>query len=123
TSLKEASDTLERCYTSGAKVKKVKLQALRRKYEHAEMEEQEKVEHFFNRVRINLAMNLISHGRSKHIETRFRFIKYHVKKEKIGLFHCPTEIQEADILTKALKHDKFKELRNKLGVVSFEHLN
>ncbi|MCI03203.1 retrovirus-related pol polyprotein from transposon TNT 1-94, partial [Trifolium medium] len=40
TSSKDAWNTLERCHTSGAKVKKVKLQALDRKYEHIEMEEQ-----------------------------------------------------------------------------------
>ncbi|PNX63345.1 retrovirus-related Pol polyprotein from transposon TNT 1-94, partial [Trifolium pratense] len=51
TSAKEAWDTLERCHNGGDKVKKVKLQALRRKYEHMEMEEDEKIEDFFNRLR------------------------------------------------------------------------
>ncbi|GAU38696.1 hypothetical protein TSUD_54440 [Trifolium subterraneum] len=49
---KEAWDTLERCHTGGTKVKKVKLQALRKQYEHVEMEEQEKIEDYFSKVRV-----------------------------------------------------------------------
>jgi hypothetical protein len=58
TSSKETWDTLERCHASGVKVKKMKLQALRRQYEHIDMEEQEKIEDFFNRVRV--VTNLIA---------------------------------------------------------------
>jgi hypothetical protein len=36
----------------------MKLQALRRQYEHIDMEEQEKIEDFFNRVRV--VTNLIA---------------------------------------------------------------
>ncbi|CAJ2635289.1 unnamed protein product [Trifolium pratense] len=76
-----------------------------------------------NKSAINLARNPISHGRSKHIETRFHFIRDQVNKGKIVLSHCPTDEQQADILTKGLKHDRFIGLRNKLGVKNLEHLN
>ncbi|PNX70198.1 cationic amino acid transporter 1-like protein, partial [Trifolium pratense] len=52
-----------------------------------------------NKSAINLARNPISHGRSKHIETRFHFIRDQVNKGKIVLSHCPTDEQQADILT------------------------
>ncbi|CAJ2668729.1 unnamed protein product [Trifolium pratense] len=73
-----------------------------------------------NQSAINLARNPISHGRSKHIETRFHFIRFQVAAKKIVLSHCSTEIH--DILTKGLKHDRFIGLRNKIGVVSLDHL-
>jgi hypothetical protein len=76
-----------------------------------------------NQSAINLARNPVSHGRTKHIETRFHFIRDQVSKGRIAVTHCSTEVQEADILTKSLKHDRFKEMRNKLGVVSLEYLN
>ncbi|GAU35215.1 hypothetical protein TSUD_204910 [Trifolium subterraneum] len=74
-----------------------------------------------NKSAINLAKNPISHGRSKHIETRFHFIREQVNNGRIVLKHCPTEVQEADILTKGLKHDRFIKLRSKIGVTTLEN--
>ncbi|PNX75186.1 copia protein [Trifolium pratense] len=75
------------------------------------MEMIEPIQHYVDNISaINLARNHVSHGRSKHIEARFHFIRDQVNKRKIELSHRPTEMQEADILTKALKHDRFKEL-------------
>ncbi|GAU42845.1 hypothetical protein TSUD_387380 [Trifolium subterraneum] len=74
-----------------------------------------------NKSAINLAKNPISHGRSKHIETRFHFIREQVNNGRIILNHCPTEVQEADILTKGLKHDRFIKLRSKIGVTTLEN--
>jgi hypothetical protein len=57
---KQAWDTLERCHTGGMKVKKVKLQALRKQYEHTEMEDDEKIEAFFNKMKVitnSIALN------------------------------------------------------------------
>lgn len=58
-----------------------------------------------NKSAINLAKNPVSHGRSKHIETRFHYIREQVGKGKLHLAHCSTEEQIADILTKAVKPD------------------
>jgi hypothetical protein len=52
---------------------------------------------------INLAKNPIAHGRSKHIETRFHFIREQVTKGMIEVEYCPTEAQLADGFTKAFK--------------------
>lgn len=53
-----------------------------------------------NKSAINLAKNPVSHGRSKHIETKYHFLRDQVSKEKIKLQHCGTDLQVADILTK-----------------------
>ena len=70
-----------------------------------------------NKSTIDLARNLVSHGHSKHIETKFHFLRDQVNKGRIRLKHCGTDLQLADIMTKVLKADKFKLLRNMLGVV------
>ena len=70
-----------------------------------------------NKSTIDLARNLVSHGHSKHIETKFHFLRDQVNKGRIRLKHCGTDLQLADIMTKALKADRFKLLRNMLGVV------
>ena len=70
-----------------------------------------------NRSAINLAKNPIAHGRSKHIETRFHFIREQVSKGMIEVEYCPTEAQLADGFTKALKIDRFTCLRDKLGLI------
>ncbi|RDX82758.1 Copia protein, partial [Mucuna pruriens] len=70
-----------------------------------------------NKSTIDLARHLIAYGRSKHIETRFHFLREQVSNEKLRIEHCKTKIQFADILTKALKLEKFRCLRNSIGVV------
>ena len=70
-----------------------------------------------NRSVINLAKNPITHGRSKHIETRFHFIREHVTKGMIEVMYCPAEVQLADGFTKVLKLDIFAYLRERLGLI------
>ncbi|KAK2392639.1 putative mitochondrial protein [Trifolium repens] len=76
-----------------------------------------------NKSAINLAKNPISHGKSKHIETRFHFLRDQVSKGKLKLEFCSSEDQQADILTKVVKRDQFLKLRREIGVVNFESLN
>jgi hypothetical protein len=76
-----------------------------------------------NKSTISLAKNPIAHGRSKHIETKFHFLRDQVSKGKLKLTHCRTEVQIVDILTKPLKIERFKELRKMLKVISLEYLN
>lgn len=61
-----------------------------------------------NKSAISLAKNPISHGRSKHIETKFHFIREQVTNGMIELQYCPTELQLADGFTKAMKIDRFE---------------
>ena len=72
-----------------------------------------------NKSAIDLAKNPVSHGRSKHIETKFHFLRDQVCRGRIGLHHCPTEVQVADILTKGLKTERFFMLRKMLNIVCF----
>ena len=67
---------------------------------------------------IDLAKNPMSHGKSKHIDTKFHFLRDQVSKGKIRFQHCRIEKQLGDIMTKSLKSERFKELREFLNVVS-----
>ncbi|XP_047163753.1 uncharacterized protein LOC124833339 [Vigna umbellata] len=69
-----------------------------------------------NKYAIDLAKHPASHGRSKHIETKFHYIREQVKDEKLELCYCRSEMQLANILTKALKFERFKSLRKLIGV-------
>ena len=70
-----------------------------------------------NKSAISLAKNPIDHGRSKHIETRYHFIRDKVSKGKVKLLYCKLEDNLADLLTKPLKKNKFEDLRNKMMIM------
>ena len=72
---------------------------------------------------INLAKNPILHGRSKHIETRFHFLRDQMNKGRVELVHVRSEDQIADILTKPLRTDRFLKLRDMLGLASVKSLD
>ncbi|XP_014506331.1 uncharacterized protein LOC106766087 [Vigna radiata var. radiata] len=69
-----------------------------------------------NKSAIDLTKHPTSHGRSKHIETRFHFIREQVSKGKLEVLYCRSEDQIVDILTKALKGEHFLTLRKQIGV-------
>lgn len=50
--------------------------------------------------------------RTKHIDIKYYFITDCVEQKKISMLYVPTEIQLADILTKALPRDRFEKLRD-----------
>ncbi|KAL8109176.1 hypothetical protein AgCh_025316 [Apium graveolens] len=72
-----------------------------------------------NRSAVNLARNPVFHGRSKHIDLRYHFIRDCVEKGLIVIKLVSTGEQRADILTKALAAAKFEKMRNLLGVKKF----
>ena len=53
-----------------------------------------------NMSAINLAKNLIEHGRSKHIEMRFHHLREHIVDGKMNVEYCRTENQITDIMTR-----------------------
>ncbi|XP_074356783.1 secreted RxLR effector protein 161-like [Apium graveolens] len=56
------------------------------------------------------------HGRSKHIDIRYHFIREFVERGEIELKHVSTNEQKADVLTKALGAVKFESMRDLLGM-------
>nr|GEU98481.1 reverse transcriptase domain-containing protein [Tanacetum cinerariifolium] len=52
----------------------------------------------------------VQHSHTKHIHTRYHFIKEQVENRIIELYFVKTEYQLADIFTKALPEDRFKYL-------------
>lgn len=75
-----------------------------------------------NKSAIDLAKHLVAHGRSKHIETRFHFLRDQVTRGKLELVHCPIEDQLADLFTKPLRPERFAALCKKLKIVSAESI-
>jgi hypothetical protein len=73
-----------------------------------------------NKSAIALSKNLVHHDRSKHIDTRFHFIRDCVDKGEVDVGHVGTRDQLADILTKALGRVRFLEFRQQLGVVEVQ---
>ena len=69
-----------------------------------------------NKSAIALMKNPVFHGRSKHIDTRFHFIRECVENGQVLVEHVSSEEQRAYILTKALPRAKFEEMRKLLGV-------
>ena len=69
-----------------------------------------------NRSAIDLAKNPVFHGRSKHIDIRYHFIRECVQRGEIVIKHIRTEEQKADVLTKALSIVKFERMCKLLGV-------
>ncbi|GJZ66163.1 zinc finger, CCHC-type containing protein [Tanacetum coccineum] len=69
-----------------------------------------------NKSAIALMKNPVFHGRSKHIDIRYHFIRECVEKNEIKVEHISRDLQKADILTKALARIKFTEMIDLLGV-------
>ncbi|RDX80732.1 hypothetical protein CR513_38687, partial [Mucuna pruriens] len=76
-----------------------------------------------NNSTIQLSKNPMFHGRSKHIDIKFHFLRDLVKDEIIKLSYCSSHIKVADIMTKPLKLEQFLKLRNMLGIVEASKLN
>jgi hypothetical protein len=72
---------------------------------------------------INLAKNPVAHGKSKHIEMRFHYLREQVNNGKLRLEHCRTEDQIADIMRKAVQVEVFKRIRDRLGMETLATMN
>jgi hypothetical protein len=69
-----------------------------------------------NESAIALMKNPVFHKRSKHIDTKYHFIRECVEREMICVDHVSGKQQKADTLTKALPLIKFAEMRMLLGI-------
>lgn len=72
--------------------------------------------HVDNKSAIELMKNPVLHGRSKHIDVRFHFIRECIERGELIINYVGTQEQRADILTKALGRVKFEEMRTLIGV-------
>jgi hypothetical protein len=66
---------------------------------------------------IALCKNPVFHDRTKHIDTRYHYIRECVEKGMVDVLHVGTHDQLGDILTKALPRAKFVEMRQRLGII------
>ena len=71
-----------------------------------------------NQSAITLSKNTGHHNRTKHIDTRYHFIRECVENKKIEISFVRTEDQLADMFTKALGRQKFQEMRDRIGIRS-----
>nr|GEX02268.1 ribonuclease H-like domain, reverse transcriptase, RNA-dependent DNA polymerase [Tanacetum cinerariifolium] len=69
-----------------------------------------------NKSAIALMKNPVFHGRSKHIDTKYHFIRECVEREDIQVEFVSGEYQRADILTKALPKIRFLTMRQLIGL-------
>ncbi|GJY93780.1 hypothetical protein Tco_0509562 [Tanacetum coccineum] len=65
---------------------------------------------------IAISCNPVQHSRTKHIHTRYHFIKEQVENGIIELYFVRTEYQLADMFTKALPEDRFQYLVRRIGM-------
>ena len=72
---------------------------------------------------INMAKNPIAHGRTKHTEMRFHYLREQVADGKMNLEHCRSENQIADIMTKGVQVEVFRKLRAMMNIDSLDTMN
>ena len=65
-----------------------------------------------------LSKNLVHHNASKHIDVRYHFVQDCVISGKIGLEKISTTDNVADAMTKCLSADRFRSLRQQMGVTA-----
>ncbi|SJL19090.1 uncharacterized protein ARMOST_22698 [Armillaria ostoyae] len=74
--------------------------------------------HINNESALSVAWNPEHHGRVKHLDLRFYWLRNEVEKGRIHVVHLRTEDMPADALTKGLGREKLKHMITLLGLVS-----
>lgn len=74
-----------------------------------------------NQGAAKLAYNPVYHGRSKHIDIRYHFVREAIQNQSIKLEYLPTERMLADILTKGLGSGKHMFCARGLGLINLNN--
>ncbi|KAH9735937.1 hypothetical protein KPL71_017913 [Citrus sinensis] len=69
-----------------------------------------------NKSAIALSKNPVFHDRSKHIDTRYHFIRECIARKEVQVKYVKSQDQAADIFTKPLKQEDFARFRSLLGI-------
>ena len=69
-----------------------------------------------NRSALSVAKNPEHHGRMKHLDLRFYWLRDAVEAGKISPVHLRTDEMPADLLTKALPRAKVELFRRMMGL-------
>ncbi|KAH9687903.1 hypothetical protein KPL70_014941 [Citrus sinensis] len=69
-----------------------------------------------NKSAIALSKNPVFHDRSKHIDTRYHFIRECIARKEVQIKYVKSQDQAADIFTKPLKQEDFVRFKSLLGV-------
>ncbi|KAI8426007.1 hypothetical protein MSG28_004983 [Choristoneura fumiferana] len=77
-----------------------------------------------NQSAIKLVKNPVFHFKTKHIDTRYKFLRELHQEKKVNVLYVPSREQVADTFTKALPKESFlSEHEPQLGLVSKPDLN
>ena len=69
-----------------------------------------------NQSAIGMSEHQSYHGRTKHVDIKYHFIREQVAANRVRLRYCKSCDMIADILTKALCGPQFKKLRARMGM-------
>ena len=66
--------------------------------------------HIDDQGAIAIAKDPVHHGRTKHIDIRYHYIREKYREKMFDMVYCPTKDQLADIFTKALPQSTLEHL-------------
>jgi len=69
-----------------------------------------------NQSCIKISKNDSNHGRMKHVNIKYHFIREQVESGEVKIQYCKTENMKADMFTKSLAKSQFECLRKQIGI-------